>query len=1258
MSLWSGLPSLISSVALADSFQDQFNKQRQIVRNLELQATKAMYAAAPACDTFEIKFNALMSAAGMILAKNPDIGPPPQTQAKPPSLGDSNLSTNYFLQKNVTQYQQRAPALKQNESKPKNDILSDKTMTVLPVTAMTVSAKEYGLDPQLAYIIDNDKKLSSLLVETQLAAGSCRPFYATSYDAEVALTNAISQWIALAQKADPVGIGSPTIEANSMWVATNIRRATHKEMHTTITEIENECSGDLFIDQSIPNLFQALARGEVSLLHKSISDIIHQSLCLDVRQSIALDRGMSLGGAGVIMAFGKPENEILRKRLLEAVLIAGAPILEVNKPLGPTGLWVLTQSLLNKQLSSPDIWVLDKESYLVTYGITVAERDSPQSAVFPICTEVAPPPSNSFAGPSVLPLKIEKANMAAIAQSSQFNLNMAAKDLTLTASKGKTTPQLITVDPNDAPLAYGYTAKSLKEMICPVVPSKIVSVPTIVKDSTLNKGLQAKYCYKADVITDSYRGDHLGYANCSLPEMVKDGRVCKRELCGDTSIPLVLPSPEDEGEMPSVETGKSCEFPTFSGVPHACKSLTGGTAKLFVHQSNNKGCGKLDPLKEPSAGAGEEEKVDYVGEEMVITGAVPSEPASSSSSSSDKPEKTLPDPYKPEKNINYGPGQQPQTQKPSAWSYVKKDILYQGIPQPKKQKFIFPKDDNEWKNFLEPYQNPKISNPQEFIAASKNVEELRELFREVDYDYNECALNPPAAGCDQLRDARDKIYPDLRVLEKIVFEAGYRHVFDPINDNQQLRKILIILRNMKKDKCGQVCDKKAADLEAYISSSDVFKKFNAEVRKAALDVLKNKKFKTALKQAREKFLGKTIDDNAYNDSYEAMLKSFPKSNEISLGNPELKPGQNFLAMGSTDENSQVSVYLASVAEAYVSPEVFKDETINVLIHENGLHVVSHQLAQYGYDFEGKPGEGAAGTHPDHEVGKILQQMTGVAMGYGDPPTTIVVTVMQTAEGELKKEASIPNYGGYKGYIVTSGSSGSSGKTASSGGKGAGSSGGGSGGGGGGNKSCGPDGCFDPCQLATMAAVAQCDMAMGKPVLNVIPGGGLIAPEKPLDQGMTDWLNCEFPQTATGYDKTDVFCSMIGGQVVCTEHTYHIPGLDDSKCQQVMCDKDSSPSINKTTGVCSCKPSGYGKGDPAAGFRGGPDDCQKVICAEDSLNPCCTGGMYRGMPGQGRGFKPETRTPSQVPTQQPHQQRQKAFGREYNTYPAPGAGSRK
>lgn len=1176
--LWSGTAELLVSAAHASELQDEFNKQRQTIRNLELNATKAMIAAAPVCDVFENKLSQLMASVAPKISTI--VATTPQPQLSPEAANAFSAS-----EKNTS----FANTWFQNDAKK----LSDKTITQLDnkITAKATSAKDLGLDPAVANLIDNSPKLAALLDETFLSAQTCKPLYTQLSDAEATLNNALNQWIELANKINSNGALGPRLEANGMWVAVKIRRATRKDMHTTIPDLTNAvvCAGDVLTQQSIPNIFQGLANTDSALVMKSLSEIIQQSQCIDIQQSIALDRGLTMGAVASILAFNSAANIPLRKHLLETLIIAGAPILEANKVLGPTGLWILTQTLLLKEKSHPDIWVLDKESFLVSYGITVPSRETAKAVTLPICAEEPPAVATAKLDTSLTtntqaPIDMKKS-------ATEFGLFDVA---TLFNTKSEP-PKIIVVDPEDAPLAYGYTVKELKAKICPVTPSLVSAavVPTI---GPLNKGLGGK-CYKANEITDANRGDHLGYATCSLPDMILNGRVCKAKLCGASNLPqsgmLGITNPFG-GEMPALGTGTECGFPAVQGILPECQ-LAGKNTTVFANLTNNSGCGNFKQL---SLVANSAPEIIVLDTEYITGPKKAAEPAEE-----DKPEK----PEKPDKPDKPEKATQPDIPKASTVDLPAKPVA--GGPAAKLPPQVTPgKNEKFWYEVAKsmgltetPVPQSGITTEKQYVQAVEKAEALALKLEVAEMKFYDSDTDAEAI---KLFGPVKKLRNELKELEDAIFNSKFRFTYKPITDDKSLLENTKLLNELQATPCvNLVCKKKVSDLRSHIAGSDYFKKRMTQAASDAKKVMENPKIRAIMKGLRDKMLGKPIDDDAYNIAYDAMLSFVDISALPAFYNLDG-------VAGHAEKNSIVSIIVPSF-ESNDYPEEFYDDLVGLLIHEYIEHVLSHFLGLYGYNFEGKPDEGDKASHPDHQLGIQLQPLTGIAMGYTDPPLILVRDLLGTVVG------SHYDYTGYK-YYLPDNSSGSPNKTAGNS-EGNGPSGssqpgsnnsGATSGGGTPNKDCPPDspncGGMSACQLVTLAAAAKCDMATGKIPLKLIPGGGLTVPESKLDKATADWLSCLFPEPATGKD-------------------------DD--CQtKISCSQGETPSKDSKTGACSCKPIGAG-GDVGKGYQGGADNCQLITCADNSTHHCCMspGEASRSMPGQAL---PETQAPAKVPGRAP------------------------
>lgn len=1241
--LWSGVSNVLIAMVQADDLQTKFNNQRQVVRNLELAATKAMYAATPVCDDFDTKFNVLMAVAGKKLPDiaaeligaevekanigstqlksdsiplNPfrlsfvqketdDSSPTPRFFATPSNTGNSFMA-NYMGIKNI-------PNL-QGNSKSQQDKLGDATIKVTTLT--NVTAKSLGLPAEIADIIDKDPSLVQMLAEANSAALLCKPLYGPLLDAEAAVSVAVNEWIELADMMDPNATLGHRVEANGMWVAISARRAAHIDMHTSnpVLAQESSCAGDIFTMQSIPNLFQGLATGNAPLVAQSEGELLRQSQCINVEQSIAADKGIAWGAAAAILVFGKPEDVTLRKRLLEASIIAGAPILETTKVLGPTGLWVLMQSLLVKETSSPEIWVLDKESYLVNYGITTMAPNTGLAVTYPICPDTPPvattPPAPKWDA------TVGNPDVQGIGKTLLQTPQSIVQQMFNPPTDQETLPEIVAVDPQEAPLAYGYTIKTLKDQICPVDPSQIISAPVFIDDTQLAKGLLSKQCYKADVITDSYRGDHMGYATCSLPETIAGGRVCKRQLCGSTPPQgLDLGGRGGDPSMPTPSMGGgNCGFPAFYGTPNVCNLTGGGTASLYVHQGDNSGCGKVRQL-----GFVAYEDGDF--EEVVIDVELPK------SDNSNEPEKpTFVDDGKatsPEKKEDQ-PKQDAAKSGPDKSSSYYLEVPVQAPdlkPKPLPLLPIPPPGDTP----SLPGKKPDITTPAQYAAALNRRETLEKVETQLAWKQEACYHN-----CEDILSKLKAVRKELLKLEWSILTAEFDHAA-PINNQWDLHWALRTLRDIESNCEKSICAKKASDLKKRIKDSNVFKKFVASVKKDAKNVLKNKNFKDIFKKARETLLGKTIDDEKYDLCYNGMLSLLDSSTAADLSVPAGPLGR----LGATSPDGRdVDIYLLNVATTFTSLSDFYDQAVNTVIHEQGEHVVSILLQNQGYEFS----DGM-----DHQLGVEVQRLSGVAMGYTSAPIRITVGIIALeGGGSAETRFRERDFSGYKKYlpggwgVVEKKSANNSPKR---------SSGGGSGGGSGAQKDCPPEGCgglINPCQLATMAANAQCDMSMGKPALSLIPNkGGLIPPTDKLPKSVSDWMACLFPDQATGYDHTDVFCDYVLGQILCTSNTYHVPGKANDDCKTTACDEQNGfyPTKDKTTGVCSCKLGGSGVGDPSEAYMG-TDFCKAVVCTGDTMNSCCQGS--RGMQQGGQSYHKSDNT-KRVP--------QQGFqNRSYQTYP--------
>lgn len=1158
--------------------EPEFQQQRNVVRAAELQATADMYDVYKYCSGFEADVAVLLGAVG---------------NQMPSTASLLNLTSSWLRGSLSKPLPVQARGFSPSPATPVTPAIpaaapapTARTLDTSRGMPALFSATDLGFPDDIAKVINASTELLDLANATYQAAQVCKPYYAKWMNSEGQDRQAIESWIAMTNKADPAITAENRVEAYGMWVASKIRQAARSPMHTTIPALDTmTCSGDLFLDQSIPNTFKALAHNDPKLLQKSLAEIIQQTQCLDAQQLATLDSAVYWGALSAMLALTAPADTPLLRHQMEAVVMIGTPILEATKVLGPTALNALVQTLLDKSKSAPEVWVLSPSSYLVTHGVTVADRRQGNASIIPICAEDAPPPYTAPAPVLNLPTTAPSALPAAISGASPFTA-------TALSPGTEPPPAIVTVAPEDGLLAYGFSIKDLKPLICPVKPAPEVIPSKIGPPGTIAKVSQGG-CYPAKAVIDSYRGDHLGYAVCDLPEMLASGRVCKTVLCTMSLPPEQMPTgggAEPPGAMPGPAGGSACELPIFNGIPQECKSLGGpGKTTLFAHATDNAGCGGINPLTSGAA-ASCPPGVDVCGDEMEITGNKPPPPPAGNTSPQAGPPPKDKDPVdvwvnglgKPSKPETPPAGGSANSNPAAAAAGASKGVPT--LPKPAKTPVGAKDLDLYYGGYKKlPAGIPKlkeapITTYEQLMQAMEDLDAAKQKFNVLVQDKvsqlpARCQL--PGVNCKILLDDEEReAYQTALALLQHILTSIVHYEFKPVTTLQALYARL--QRIQYYSQCGNViCRLYTAQLRDQLEKSPFYQQFFKDAKDKAYAVLKNPKYREIVKAAREKALGYKLDPNAFNTAYDAMLTLFNGNASSRLYLSAYEDGR----MGSANIYSLMAdVYVPE--HTNMSAGELKDNVVQTLLRGFSLSILSSLLNQLGYSGMGAL-DSAVAANIDKATGLNLTKtadshpLAGVFENLRDATQRILGPgyVQQFLDSHTPSSV-----GTYQQFLGGGGGGGST--TAGNTNKGGGSN---TGTGGGGQKSCPPDmpecGGLTKCQLVSMAAVAQCDMAMGKPVLKMPPGGGLILPEpKKLDQSVEKWFDCMFPNANA---------------------------TNENNCPATSCADGFEAVKDKATGQCSCKPKGSG-GASMEGYKGGPDICQQIMvnCDANPESPCC------------------------------------------------------
>lgn len=625
-------PSPISPLTLYQ-LENTYYKQRNIVRQAEIDATMAQEQTEPTCARFRNQLGNFMSALSTMGAFD--------IQILPLNVTTTQGVQNQQLANAVQNRQMAQSAIPTTTSRN----YTDRTIAPRSIDKISLDPTAEKVDPALQALFDKNSDLKDIYNGMKLTGDECR--IATTQtqldNKESKLGMAEDKLIDLAKQIGPQADKNRDFrrEAFGLWVATWMRRASIYRMgdsrlnsddadvslHTTHDDLKYSptCSGDYLIDVSKSNItkaqpglysfFHAVAYNDAVGILESIQNLQRQLGCWDAYQSLAFDTGIGWGVAAVDLTLQDPKYDDVRPRLLEAVGMLAMLTVDVNKIVGDTSGSIFLKVYGNR--------LVQKGSLLTTVGGTLFNRQMGTLETLPFCEE-APVSDDVF-----IPFDYKNTNgtpnfgqqlpsQAQLTQPQQLAYTPPTKGDTAKAS-----PPVYKPEGHLTP--YYQEVETLKPLICPVQPFPLIDYGASTSGGTKNGGdgklkgpgvgggpLSGSGCYHFSIVTTSLAPDHVGYGSCGLTEEFAAGLVCK-DVCYVSSYPGGMPPiPGGGGEdftMPIPKSsGCGMPVPEQTWLQCAIANTPKGPSLFAVESTPSDGC-KMDPLKDEGGEASESEPV-------------------------------------------------------------------------------------------------------------------------------------------------------------------------------------------------------------------------------------------------------------------------------------------------------------------------------------------------------------------------------------------------------------------------------------------------------------------------------------------------------------------------------------------------------------------------------------------------------------------------------------------------------------------------